>query len=174
MIAALSINLHPASKWLSEAIVKLATAHEYGSNIFTGMWNSELRSALRTLINHSEHNVTTALISQWKTVLDDVSHSFVLITRALVANRLAGSDAPPQDLSIGEKISTDRRTRIARRKKEKRLTVRTRNDDSNGPNDGTDLSTILLSSNTSLSSPFELLPAPPTLHLHSTNTSILK
>ena len=167
-ITALGNKLHPASKWLSETIVMLATSHASGSNIFTGMWNSDLRNALRALINHSGHVVTTALISQWKVTLDDVSHSLVLITRALVANRLAGVDAPPQDLSIGEKISTDRRTRIARRKKEKHRTVRTRRDDSNGPNIGPDPLSIPLSTSASLGA-----PVTPFLHLHP-NDTILK
>ena len=165
---ALGNKLHPASKWLSETIVMLATSHASGSNIFTGMWNSDLRNALRALINHSGHVVTTALISQWKVTLDDVSHSLVLITRALVANRLAGVDAPPQDLSIGEKISTDRRTRIARRKKEKHHTVRIRRDDSNGPKIGPDPLSILLSTATSIGA-----PVTPFLHLYP-NDTILK
>ena len=116
-ISSLAVNLNPADKWFSDTLVMLAATHPSGANIFTGMWNLELRNTLRTLIDHSGYIGAAAQITQWKVVLDDVSHSLVLITRALVANRLAGPDAPPQDTGIGEKISLNRHSRIARRKK---------------------------------------------------------
>ena len=120
-IAALAIYLPPASKWLTIELIKLASTGSLGHLVFDGMWNSDLRNTLRELINNSGYNVTDVLLRQWKAILDDVSHSLVLITRALIVNRIAGPSAMLPDVTVGEKIASERHLRIervnARRKK---------------------------------------------------------
>ena len=113
-IAALAINLPPASKWLTNELIELASTGSLGHLVFDGMWNSDLRNTLRELITNSGYDVTDTLLRQWRTTLDDVSHSLVLITRALIANRIAGPSAMLPDATVGERIASERRLRIER------------------------------------------------------------
>ena len=115
----LAILLDPASKWLSNTLVQMATTNPHGSLIFMGMWNSVLKNNLKSLITQSGYHINDVLLNQWRIILGDVSHSLVLLTRALVADRIAGPDGPLPVASVGEKISDDRRARTTRRTKEK-------------------------------------------------------
>ena len=118
-ITGLAISMQPASKWLSDTLVQLATDNAHGSLVYTGMWNSALRDTLNNLIIQSGYIINDELINQWRSALGDISSSFVLLTRALIADRIAGPDGITPDTSVGERITDDRRARTTRRNKEK-------------------------------------------------------
>ena len=106
-----SLGLHPDSKWLVQAVVNMARYNPRGQLIYTGMWNSELRDELLALALDAGHNLSESLLKQWRLVLDDISHSLVLISHALISYRLAGSN-PGADYAIDDRIRSERCKRM--------------------------------------------------------------
>ena len=110
----LSLDSHPDSKWFVHTVINMARINPLGQLIFTGMWNSQLRNELRTCALEAGYTLSESLLRQWKLVLDDVSHSLVLISRALVAYRLAGPNPVllPSGIAIDEQINAERNKRV--------------------------------------------------------------
>ena len=122
-IKALTHSLRPEAKWMVDTLIDLARYHPLGHLLYSGMWNHDLRMSLYTRILKAGYALDETAQKIWRSVLDDVSHSLVLISRALVSNRIAGPSGAAGDTDIGDRIQVERlkRTKDVQARRLKRI-----------------------------------------------------